>query len=111
MYGDKVMTSTSNFGVDDDRPMLSRRDVVTAGLTTGAVALTAAVISAAAAEESTDSQKSLRNIKALTFDVFGTVVDWRSSVIREGQLLSGQKVSTQIGRRSRMHGAQAMVLQ
>ena len=24
-------------------------------------------------------------IKALTFDVFGTVVDWRSSIIREGQ--------------------------
>ncbi len=27
-------------------------------------------------------------IKALTFDVFGTVVDWRSSIIREGQLLN-----------------------
>jgi 2-haloacid dehalogenase len=26
-------------------------------------------------------------IKALTFDVFGTVVDWRSSLIREGQEL------------------------
>jgi 2-haloacid dehalogenase len=26
-------------------------------------------------------------IKALTFDVFGTVVDWRSSLIREGQAL------------------------
>ena len=25
------------------------------------------------------------DIKALTFDVFGTVVDWRSSIIREGQ--------------------------
>ncbi len=25
-----------------------------------------------------------RNIKALAFDVFGTVVDWRSSIIREG---------------------------
>ena len=25
--------------------------------------------------------------KALAFDVFGTVVDWRSSIIREGQLL------------------------
>ncbi|MGH7350552.1 MAG: haloacid dehalogenase type II, partial [Candidatus Rokuibacteriota bacterium] len=24
------------------------------------------------------------SISALTFDVFGTVVDWRSSVIREG---------------------------
>jgi 2-haloacid dehalogenase len=28
------------------------------------------------------------SVKALTFDVFGTVVDWRSSIIREGQLLS-----------------------
>src|SRR6185436_10393060 len=25
------------------------------------------------------------SIKALTFDVFGTVVDWRSSIIREGE--------------------------
>ncbi|MFT6293908.1 MAG: 2-haloacid dehalogenase [Glaciecola sp.] len=31
------------------------------------------------------------NIKALTFDVFGTVVDWRGSIIREGQLLSSKK--------------------
>lgn len=30
-------------------------------------------------------------VKALTFDVFGTVVDWRSSIIREGQLLSAKK--------------------
>lgn len=27
-------------------------------------------------------------VKALTFDVFGTVVDWRSSIIREGELLA-----------------------
>ena len=31
------------------------------------------------------------SVKALTFDVFGTVVDWRSSIIREGQLLSARK--------------------
>ena len=30
-------------------------------------------------------------IKALVFDVFGTVVDWRSSFIREGQLLGERK--------------------
>lgn len=30
-------------------------------------------------------------IKALTFDVFGTVVDWRSSVIREGEQLNQAK--------------------
>ena len=32
-----------------------------------------------------------RNVKALTFDVFGTVVDWRTSIIREGELLSIEK--------------------
>lgn len=30
-------------------------------------------------------------VEALTFDVFGTVVDWRGSIIREGQLLSAEK--------------------
>ena len=29
-------------------------------------------------------------VKAMTFDVFGTVVDWRSSIIKEGQELSGR---------------------
>jgi 2-haloacid dehalogenase len=29
----------------------------------------------------------LTTIRALTFDVFGTVVDWRTSIIREGQAL------------------------
>jgi 2-haloacid dehalogenase len=32
-----------------------------------------------------------KNIKALAFDVFGTVVDWRSSIIREGMDLSRKK--------------------
>ncbi|MBI3680335.1 MAG: haloacid dehalogenase type II [Acidobacteria bacterium] len=31
------------------------------------------------------------SVKALTFDVFGTVVDWRSSIIREGQALGKKK--------------------
>ncbi len=31
------------------------------------------------------------DIKALLFDVFGTVVDWRSSIIREGHKLGRQK--------------------
>ena len=30
-------------------------------------------------------------VKALTFDVFGTVVDWRSSIIREGEILGARK--------------------
>src|SRR6267143_6918071 len=39
---------------------------------------------------------AIMNVKALTFDVFGTVVDWRSSLIREGEALGrakGLKVS------------------
>ena len=32
----------------------------------------------------------LAMVKAMTFDVFGTVVDWRSSIIKEGQELSGR---------------------
>ena len=31
------------------------------------------------------------NVKALVFDVFGTVVDWRGSIIREGSLLNERK--------------------
>lgn len=34
---------------------------------------------------------ALSTVKALTFDVFGTVVDWRSSVIRDGARLSRAK--------------------
>ena len=38
------------------------------------------------------AQGSVANsVKALVFDVFGTVVDWRSSIIREGQLLAARK--------------------
>lgn len=33
----------------------------------------------------------LASIKALAFDVFGTVVDWRASIIREGALLAQAK--------------------
>jgi 2-haloacid dehalogenase len=35
-----------------------------------------------------------RQIRALLFDVFGTVVDWRSSIIREGRALGrGKKIA------------------
>ncbi|MBI4641601.1 MAG: haloacid dehalogenase type II [Candidatus Tectomicrobia bacterium] len=33
----------------------------------------------------------LSSVKALTFDVFGTVVDWRASIIREGKQLGKSK--------------------
>jgi 2-haloacid dehalogenase len=34
---------------------------------------------------------ALEAIKALTFDIFGTVVDWRSSIIEEGRALGHNK--------------------
>ncbi|HBJ32755.1 MAG TPA: haloacid dehalogenase type II, partial [Dehalococcoidia bacterium] len=34
---------------------------------------------------------TLEKVKALTFDVFGTVVDWRSSITREGEKLAEAK--------------------
>jgi 2-haloacid dehalogenase len=33
----------------------------------------------------------LSQVKALTFDVFGTVVDWRGSILREGQAFGREK--------------------
>lgn len=35
--------------------------------------------------------EALRGVRALAFDIFGTVVDWRGSLIREGQAL-GQRL-------------------
>jgi len=35
--------------------------------------------------------KNLSSVKALTFDVFGTVVDWRSSIIKELTALGESK--------------------
>jgi len=37
------------------------------------------------------NSSQLENLKLLVFDVFGTVVDWRSSVIAEGELLGRAK--------------------
>jgi len=36
-------------------------------------------------------KQSLRHVKALAFDVFGTVVDWRGSLIEEGRKLGRRK--------------------
>ena len=37
------------------------------------------------------NEQTLRNVKALTFDVFGTVVDWRGSVAREIRSVGDKK--------------------
>ncbi len=38
-----------------------------------------------------ERQQALADVEAMTFDVFGTVVDWRTSIIREAQILGMEK--------------------
>ena len=72
-----------------------RRDFLSAGAVgLAATALEGASGTLRAAETRTGvvrGQHAAADVAALTFDVFGTVVDWRTSIIREGRLLSREK--------------------
>ena len=72
--------------------MPDRRDLIRGG---AAIALGTLALKQTAegvtTEESFGLSEPLKKVKALTFDVFGTVVDWRASIIREGQLLGERK--------------------
>ncbi len=71
---------------------MRRREVLKGGATLAMAGILAGhERPARAAQEETHGSEMLSSIKALTFDVFGTVVDWRSSIIRDGQLLSQRK--------------------
>ena len=69
---------------------LSRHQLNSVGAASGG---SMAIAGSASSErrEAAARETQVANVKALTFDVFGTVVDWRSSIIREGQLLSEAK--------------------
>ena len=72
----------------------TRRKFLGAGV--GSIALAAGgklTAAAASAEQpsNSDAPPIWGSVKALTFDVFGTVVDWRSSIIREGHSLTKTK--------------------
>jgi 2-haloacid dehalogenase len=72
---------------------LNRRRFIATGLTSLPL-LSVKSFSKSTSEEETPGQQEVplsRSVKALAFDVFGTVVDWRSSIIREGQLLTRMK--------------------
>jgi 2-haloacid dehalogenase len=60
--------------------MMNRRELV-AGISVGAAAITLRAQHGSAAS----------GVKALLFDVFGTVVDWRGSIIEEGSAWSREK--------------------
>ena len=73
------------------RPL--RQDSAMSTRFSGAVAVAGALVLLAASAGLSHSQPAaerLTMVKALTFDVFGTVVDWRSSIINEGRALSAR---------------------
>jgi 2-haloacid dehalogenase len=72
----------------------TRRDFIAASVAsmTLAAAGTLTTAAASAAESSASPNAELQgSVKALVFDVFGTVVDWRGSIAREGELLGKRK--------------------
>lgn len=44
-----------------------------------------------------DSARAVASVKALVFDTFGTVVDWRGSIIEEGKNCGKPRASPSIG--------------
>src|SRR5688572_25217466 len=70
----------------------ARRAFIRLG-TTGLLATQPSLALFAAAQGQTQGRPSpdLRGVRALVFDVFGTVVDWRSSVIDEVERLARSK--------------------
>ena len=57
-----------------------------------AIILTGLLVAAAGTDgRAQPDPDRLAMVKAMTFDVFGTVVDWRSSIIREGRQLTARK--------------------
>jgi 2-haloacid dehalogenase len=73
--------------------MMTRRNFVAAGAASLTLAAAGKVTLAAAADRNSmpTTQDARASINALVFDVFGTVVDWRGSIVREGQLLGKRK--------------------
>ena len=64
-------------------------------LASGSAGLMAAAFAPTAAFAARPAQQALseriRGVRAMTFDVFGTVVDWRTSITREGEAVGRRK--------------------
>jgi 2-haloacid dehalogenase len=63
--------------------MVERREF----LAMGGMSLAGAALGPAAEVREADRVQSAPRVDALVFDTFGTVVDWRTSIIREGELI------------------------
>ena len=85
-----VVSDQSNSGTE---LATGRRGFITATAASVALAAVGTLTTAAAAEAEpcAGAAQWPSKVRALVFDVFGTVVDWRSSIIREGQLLEKRK--------------------
>ena len=63
----------------------SRREALRAMLSLGIAATCSGTARVSQAAEKTPGEGTMQNVKALVFDVFGTLVDWRNGVARESQ--------------------------
>ena len=72
---------------------MSRRSFVQAGVATmiGAEFGAGRMLAAGVAQSAAPSKVEFTSVKALVFDTFGTVVDWRTSVSHEVELLARKK--------------------
>jgi 2-haloacid dehalogenase len=74
------------------RSVVSRREFVMAGTAAAVSAgLGARPAAGAASWQGAQSSPDFSNVKALVFDTFGTVVDWRTSVAEQVEQLAKQK--------------------
>ena len=77
---------------EHDKAHLARRDFIAAGAASlGWLAAGNTSTAAATASDSPAPPDPRHQVNALVFDVFGTVVDWRGSIIREGELFGKRK--------------------
>jgi 2-haloacid dehalogenase len=76
---------------EEKKVNMPRREFIALGGTSIAAAALGAPNPLSATDKVQTIEQQEREIVALTFDVFGTVVDWRTSVIREGEMLSQEK--------------------
>jgi 2-haloacid dehalogenase len=77
----------------DRATKLTRRTFLSAGAASVAGATLGVALPAEATRPAAGDRpgRAFEDVGALTFDVFGTVVDWRGSIIREGRLLSATR--------------------
>ena len=66
-----------------------RREFIAATAVSAALAAVGTLVTTGAAAEEAGARvaRSLAQVRALVFDVFGTVVDWRSSIILDDLLV------------------------